>query len=165
MKFDPGNDYDSPSSTLDEGEHILRVRVCTTTKSKSGNRMLDFTLIAADKSAANSGREMRCWYMLTDDDSARWYLSRLCRALDERMRKTGSGFDPTSQSSCDEFIVGNYLVGRVYHEDDEYQGKTYKRPRLSKRDVRALTADEARLMRDQHGERSTDTFDEDNIPF
>ena len=165
FKFDPGNEYDSPGSTLDEGVHLLRVKSCATTKSKTGNPMLDIVLVAADKSTSNAGREMRAWYMLVETDAAKWYLRRFCHALDERMRETGSGFDALSQASCDEWITGKYVACRIYHEDDEYQGKTYKRPRLAKKDVRALTAEESQLMREQHGEGDSDSFDEDEIPF
>ena len=168
MSFDPGNDYAEPSKIVSEGSHLFQVSSCETRKSRSGNHMLDMTLVVVDRSSPVFDKEVRTFYMLTESDSARWFLAQLCRVLDERMRKPGSGFDPFSQASVDDFITGKLFVGSVYHEDDEYQGRTFRVARVSKRDVRPLNDNEIRLLKGQHGgtlPAATTVLDSDDVPF
>lgn len=168
MSFDPAKKYKEPTRVIPEGGYLMQVVDCQTRKSASGNPMLDMTIAVIDASSPAYRKEVRSFYMLTESDTARWFLSLLCRALDPRMRTPGSGFDPFSQESVDDFIVGKLFVGSVYHEDDEYNGKSFKVARVSKRDIRSLNTNEETLLKEQNGGKLpmiASTVDEDEVPF
>lgn len=166
--FDPGKTYDKPSTLTPEGEQLVLVKRCESRQSRSGNDMLDTTLELVDRSAPGAGGTLRCFYMLTDDRKAMYWLSVFCRAADPRMRKPGSGFDPLDQASVSEFLVGGCLAVTVYHVDDEYNGRTFKAAKVRKGSERPLTGAEEKLLREQHGGQlpgAADTFDDVDIPF
>lgn len=159
MGFKLGS-YDMPSSNfkpISECKHVCHITKTVCKPSSKGVPMIVFEF-TVQSPAEDRGKKFREWVHLVDE----WYgyprLQALCLAVNPQMKSLDqdpSGFDPESQKSCFDHLLGRLVTIDTKNEKSE-NGKTYTRVRFGNAQrpgVYVVTAEHrARLFTEIGGE-------------
>lgn len=128
--FDPQEEY--PVGIVSEGKHLCSITACTKIPSKKGpfeNLVFRFEVIGEDEF---EGQDFVRYVPIKKGFGAN-LLASICRAVNPGIKSIkfdAKGLDLRNQESIHEHLLLKPVCIDVVHEDNEYQGKTTKKPNI-----------------------------------